>query len=459
MSSPNHPTSNIEDAFSSNFPDYIPASPDDSPASLRNTSSESSNNSYGLVPIASPTLLLFYDDPYMKVMHAYDTIIPPPTIVHSSLMLSPMFNPQEFFVPEELLSPKEQIEDILNYLEELSFHRIEKMEERLVNVWMIIQRDFDELKTELEKVCSQISGLQKKHIGQKDKIAFARFRISTLEITLKDIQARHQMAPKRTSTSAAPAMTQDAIQQLVADSVAAALEAQATNMANTDNTNRNTGPRETPAFERTESVYSRSNCTEECKVKFATGTLTKNAVSWWNSYAKPIGIEQADKIAWTELKTLLTYKLMLFQELATLCPNMVPNNEKLMEVFIGGLPQSIEGTVTASKPQTLKEAINIAQRLLNQVLKHGSVQGTNYHKQKFDDRRNTTNNNRRQEIVKAYAATPTENKRLAIKWVIRPGTAETKDNYLQTSHRRPTKSQDEISLGLRDCNNPKFSSM
>nr|GEZ87943.1 reverse transcriptase domain-containing protein [Tanacetum cinerariifolium] len=39
-----------------------------------------------------------------------------------------------------------------------------------------------------------------------------------------------------------------------------------------------------------------------------------------------------------------------FQELAVLCPNMVPNTEKLMEVFIGGLPQSIKGTVTASKP-------------------------------------------------------------------------------------------------------------
>ncbi|GKA03286.1 hypothetical protein Tco_0676067 [Tanacetum coccineum] len=50
-----------------------------------------------------------------------------------------------------------------------------------------------------------------------------------------------QMPPKRTSTSAAPAMTQDAIRQLVADSVAAALEAQAATMANTNNTNRNTG--------------------------------------------------------------------------------------------------------------------------------------------------------------------------------------------------------------------------
>nr|GEX80690.1 hypothetical protein [Tanacetum cinerariifolium] len=33
----------------------------------------------------------------------------------------------------------------------------------------------------------------------------------------------------------------------------------------------------------------------------------------------------------------------------------------MMEVFIGGLPQSIEGNVTASKPQTLEEAITITQ--------------------------------------------------------------------------------------------------
>ncbi|GJY58934.1 hypothetical protein Tco_0458826 [Tanacetum coccineum] len=49
------------------------------------------------------------------------------------------------------------------------------------------------------------------------------------------------MAPKRTSTSAAPPMTYAAIKKLVADSVAAALEAQVATMANADNTNRNTG--------------------------------------------------------------------------------------------------------------------------------------------------------------------------------------------------------------------------
>ncbi|GKC74950.1 hypothetical protein Tco_1125724, partial [Tanacetum coccineum] len=54
------------------------------------------------------------------------------------------------------------------------------------------------------------------------------------------------MPPKRTSTSEAPAMTQAVIKKLVADSVTAALEAQAITMANADNTNRNTGEREAP---------------------------------------------------------------------------------------------------------------------------------------------------------------------------------------------------------------------
>ncbi|GKB61786.1 putative reverse transcriptase domain-containing protein [Tanacetum coccineum] len=53
-------------------------------------------------------------------------------------------------------------------------------------------------------------------------------------------------------------------------------------------------------------------------------------------------------------------------ELATLCPTIVPDSEKIIEVFIVGLPQSIEGNVTISKPQTLEEAINIAQRLMDQ---------------------------------------------------------------------------------------------
>ncbi|GKF57576.1 hypothetical protein Tco_0171113 [Tanacetum coccineum] len=89
---------------------------------------------------------------------------------------------------------------------------------------------------------------------------------------------------------------------------------------------------------------------------------------------------------------LKTY-IRRFQELAFLCPNMVPNTEKLMKAFIGGLPQSIEGNITASKPQTLEEATNIDHRLMDEILKRDSVQETNDHKRKLEDKRNTNNDN------------------------------------------------------------------
>nr|GFA19185.1 hypothetical protein [Tanacetum cinerariifolium] len=132
MSSPNHHTSDIKDFFS-NSPNYTPASPDYSPALPKNTSSESSNNSYGLVPIASPTLSLFHDDPYMKVMHAYDTIIPPqvpippPTIVPLSPMLSPIFK-NSFFLMKYYHQRNEAVNDhphlLLPYLKHLRWDKV-----------------------------------------------------------------------------------------------------------------------------------------------------------------------------------------------------------------------------------------------------------------------------------------------------------------------------------------------
>ncbi|GKA17419.1 reverse transcriptase domain-containing protein [Tanacetum coccineum] len=385
MSSPDHPTANLEDAFSSNFPNYVPlASPDYVPASSGKTYS-SASNSFGIFPLASPTLSLFPNDPYMEVIQAFYNEKPqirPPIIIPPK--------PQEFFLPEGLLSPTKS-------------------------------------------------------------------------------SSSTPMPPKRASTIEAPAMTQDVIRKLVADSVTSTLEAQDATMASASNLDRNTGPTGIPIvkmgnykeFISCQPFYFNvASCAEENKVTFATGTLTDDVLSWWNAYAQPMGIEQANQITWTELKRLLTkkycprteirkmeeelYNLIVkgndlkpyvrrFQELTVLCPNMVPNNDKLLEAFIGGLPRSIEGNVTASKPQTLEEAINIAQRLMDQVTKHAPMQVSSDNKRKFDDRRtfnnssrsnnnyrNTNNRynnrqqqNRRQEAGRAYAVTPSENSRYA----------------------------------------------
>ncbi|GKA27361.1 hypothetical protein Tco_0713529 [Tanacetum coccineum] len=187
----------------------------------------SSSNSFGVVPLASPTLSLFHDDPYMKVLQAFYTEnspIPPPTIIPPTSML----NPQEFFLPEELLPPKkrgcdrsssstsalpqdfeigessqktsierheEQIEEILNHLDELSLDRIEYIEDKIEGLGkgrVIIQQDFDNLEAELQQARAQISKLQKKQMGNNHKISLARFRITDLEHIINDIQIRHQ---------------------------------------------------------------------------------------------------------------------------------------------------------------------------------------------------------------------------------------------------------------------------
>nr|GEV87303.1 putative reverse transcriptase domain-containing protein [Tanacetum cinerariifolium] len=165
------------------------------------------------------------------------------------------------------------------------------------------------------------------------------------------------MPHKRTSISAAPAMTQAANRKLVADSVTVALKAQVATM-------------------------------EENKVTFATGTLIDDALSWRNAYVQPIRIEQANKTTWTELKRLLTnkycprtevkkmeddfYNLIVkgndlktyvkrFQELAVLCLNMEPliKNESLM---IEGTPTTTSTIpiITAKTNKTAATTIAIA---------------------------------------------------------------------------------------------------
>ncbi|GJZ17727.1 hypothetical protein Tco_0553850 [Tanacetum coccineum] len=350
MSSPNRSTSDIEDVFSSmNILNYTSVSSDYFTVSLGSKSFNSSENYNDNIIL--PVFSSFYYNTYLKdvqAIYAKELPISSPDPITSPAILTPspvlppslLFDPRYFFVPEELLPPKkricspssssttlsnpsrnqtrnlvspsssvytptppqifeigkslvkihlkhheEQIEDILNYLDELSFHRIKKMEE-------------------------------------------------------------------------------------------GPLEAQTTAMASACNPNRNTRPREISVakrgnykefincqpfyfngtegavdlirwFERTESIFSHSKCAEEDRVTFTT-VIKKIEDEFYGL-----------TVNGSDLKTYIRR----FQELAVLCPNMVPNTEKLMEAFIGGLPQSIEGNVTASKPQTLEEATNIAHRL------------------------------------------------------------------------------------------------
>ncbi|GJU03183.1 hypothetical protein Tco_1113521, partial [Tanacetum coccineum] len=205
----------VEDAFSStHFPDYTPASLDYFSASPGNTSPDHADDLSKYL-LASLAISPFHDDPYMKVMQAYNATsnespiplpqapINPPPIVSprkrarflSSSSTDSSAPPHVFEIGESshvtrLERHEEQIDAIMNYLDELPLEHIEKMEdniEGLGNGRVIIQRDFDQLDTELQEARTHIAGFQRKQIGHDDEIVLARVRISTLEMLIEDI--------------------------------------------------------------------------------------------------------------------------------------------------------------------------------------------------------------------------------------------------------------------------------
>nr|GFC70027.1 hypothetical protein [Tanacetum cinerariifolium] len=95
MSSPDHSTSNNEDAFSSNIPDYSPAS----------SGKTYSNASTCKIP---PEFSLFYNMKDIQAFYAKELPIHPPVILPPSLVLSqsPISDSQDFF-PSEEISPND----------------------------------------------------------------------------------------------------------------------------------------------------------------------------------------------------------------------------------------------------------------------------------------------------------------------------------------------------------------
>ncbi|GKB40841.1 putative reverse transcriptase domain-containing protein, partial [Tanacetum coccineum] len=105
-----------------------------------------------------------------------------------------------------------------------------------------------------------------------------------------------------------------------------------------------------------------------------------------------------------------------FQKLILLCSRMVPNESDKVEKYTGGLSDSIQGSVMASKPKTLQEAIELTRSLMNQkLLTYAARQAEN--KRKMD--KNSRNNQaqqlpyKRQNVARAYAAGPGEKKEYA----------------------------------------------
>ena len=219
--STSNPTSNVDDANSSDSSSYFSIVPDYFPASPGRTYSSASNNMDGVVPQTSSASSLFSNNSYMNLMHEYATLIPPSTQIPPPIIKppSPQTNSQEPLLPEGLLEELEAssqdfmieenpnptmlerheklIEEISNHLDELPLDRIESIEsdvEGLAKGREVIQNDFDNMADVLHKTRSQVCKILRKHHVQRNKLAYAHYRITNLEYIIEEIRTQQQTA-------------------------------------------------------------------------------------------------------------------------------------------------------------------------------------------------------------------------------------------------------------------------
>ncbi|GJV71385.1 hypothetical protein Tco_1491380 [Tanacetum coccineum] len=193
-------------------------------------------------------------------------------------------------------------------------------------------------------------------------------------------------------------------------------------------------------FERMETMFRISNCTMENKIKIATCTLLGSALTWWNSHVRTVGHDVAYAMTWTNLKKMMTDKYcprgeikklevemwnlkvkgtdvvsynQRFQELALMCVRMFPEESDKIEKYVGGLPDMIHGSVMASKPKTMQDAIEFATELMDKKI-------STLAERQAENKRKLDNNNQAQQqppkkqgVAIAYTAGPGERKEYA----------------------------------------------
>ncbi|GKD82014.1 hypothetical protein Tco_1348853, partial [Tanacetum coccineum] len=100
-----------------------------------------------------------------------------------------------------------------------------------------------------------------------------------------------------------------------------------------------------------------------------------------------------------------------FQELALMCGRMFPEESDQVEKYVRGLTDMVQGSVIASMPKTMQEAIEIYNDMMDQKIRT-LVERQAKNKRKFED---TSRNNQNQQqpfkrhnVARAYTAGPEE---------------------------------------------------
>ncbi|GKA42684.1 hypothetical protein Tco_0735344 [Tanacetum coccineum] len=193
-------------------------------------------------------------------------------------------------------------------------------------------------------------------------------------------------------------------------------------------------------FEKMETIFHISNCTFACQIKFATCTLQGIALTWWNSYVKTVTHDVAYAMPWKTLKKMMTDKYcprgeikkleiemwnlkvkgtdvvsynQHFLELSLMCSRMFPEESDEIEKYVDGLPDMIYGSVMASKPKTMQDAIEFTTELMDKKI-NTLAERQAENKKKLDNNNQAQQQHpKKQGVTIAYSAGAGERKEYA----------------------------------------------
>nr|GEU51009.1 hypothetical protein [Tanacetum cinerariifolium] len=119
-------------------------------------------------------------------------------------------------------------------------------------------------------------------------------------------------------------------------------------------------------FKKMETMFRISNCFVENQIKFSTYTLLGSALTWRNSHVMTVGLDVAYAMTCVDLKKKMTDKYCPRGEMKKLKSELW--NLKVKGTDVIGMPDMIHGSVVASKPKTMQEAIEMQQPLKKQCV-------------------------------------------------------------------------------------------
>ncbi|GJZ99986.1 hypothetical protein Tco_0672537 [Tanacetum coccineum] len=99
-------------------------------------------------------------------------------------------------------------------------------------------------------------------------------------------------------------------------------------------------------------------------------------------------------------------KKLEFEMWNSKCDRMFPEEIDQVEKYVGGLPDTIHGSVMATKPKTMQDAIEFATELMDKKINTWAERQADNKRKSDDTAMNTQNQqpNKRQNIGRAYAA-------------------------------------------------------